>query len=133
VETNFHGLYNAKVIPTGGLGLEFGVWGCESTNTNGVEVLLTPNPNTKLQTLNPSVADILIVFRKLIIMNREDKDREQRQNESASPKPDPETLHTTDPQENMEGPISSLMHNTGEAFETDETKRDAEEKKEDKM
>ena len=26
-------------------------------------------------------------------------------------KPDPETLHKTDPQENMKGPISSLMKN----------------------
>ena len=66
-------------------------------------------------------------------MNREDKDREQRSNENVSPKPDPETLNTTDPQENMEGPISSLMHGTGEAFETDETKRDAEEKKDGKI
>jgi hypothetical protein len=39
--------------------------------------------------------------------------------------PDPETLHTTDPQENMEGPVSSLMHNTGEAFDTDTTKKEA--------
>ena len=66
-------------------------------------------------------------------MNREDKDREQRQNENVSPKPDPETLNTTDPQENMEGPVSSLMHNTGDAFKTDETKKDAEEKKDGKI
>ena len=44
-------------------------------------------------------------------------------------KPDPETLHTTDPQENMEGPVSSLMHNTGEAFDTDTTKKEADEEK----
>lgn len=51
--------------------------------------------------------------------------------------PDPETLHTPDPQEEMEGPVSSLMNNIRENMEendTDEkgeTKRDKE-KKEDK-
>ena len=44
-------------------------------------------------------------------------------------KPDPETLHTTDPQKNMEGPVSSLMHGTGEAFKTDTTKEEADEKR----
>ena len=34
---------------------------------------------------------------------------------------------------NMEGPISSLMHETGEAFDTEETKNQAEEEKEKKM
>ena len=47
------------------------------------------------------------------------------QNNNAAPKPDPETLHTTDPQKNMEGPVSSAMHKTGEAFDTDETKEEA--------
>lgn len=32
-------------------------------------------------------------------------------------KPDPETLHKTDPQENMKGPISSLLNNTRESIE----------------
>jgi hypothetical protein len=40
-------------------------------------------------------------------------------------KPDPETLHRTDPQEHMEGPVSSPMHKTGKAFDTDETKEHA--------
>lgn len=30
---------------------------------------------------------------------------------------DPETLHTPDPQEHMEGPVSSLMHGLGEGFD----------------
>ncbi|HEY0679835.1 MAG TPA: hypothetical protein VGD17_16240 [Chitinophagaceae bacterium] len=39
-------------------------------------------------------------------------------------KPDPETLHTTDPQEHMKGPISSVMHNIQEnAEENDTTKK----------
>lgn len=36
---------------------------------------------------------------------------------STTSKPDPETLNTTDPQEHMEGPVSSLMQNSGESFE----------------
>ena len=39
---------------------------------------------------------------------------------------DKETLHTTDPQEHMKGPVSSPTHNTGKAFETNETKDEAE-------
>ncbi|MEO6188733.1 MAG: hypothetical protein ABIO77_07810 [Ginsengibacter sp.] len=38
----------------------------------------------------------------------------------------PGTTHSTDPQENMEGPISSLMHGIGESFDD----KDAEKKKE---
>ena len=56
-------------------------------------------------------------------------ERKDQSNNDASPKHDPETLHKTDPQENMEGPISSLMHNTGKGFETEETKAEANEKK----
>ena len=44
-------------------------------------------------------------------------------------KPEPETLHTTDPQEHMEGPISSLMHSTGHSFDSDKTKKEADEEK----
>ncbi len=48
-------------------------------------------------------------------------------------KPDPETLHTTDPQENMEGPISSVMQNIKEGAEDDETKESADKKKDKNM
>jgi hypothetical protein len=34
-------------------------------------------------------------------------------------RPDPETLHTTDPQEEMEGPVSSLMNNVGDKVESE--------------
>ena len=37
-------------------------------------------------------------------------------------KPDPEILHTTDPQENMEGPVSSVMQNIKEEAEENEEK-----------
>jgi hypothetical protein len=46
-------------------------------------------------------------------------------------KPDPETLHKTDPQENMKGPVSSFVQNfKEEAEENDaESKEEADEKK----
>nr|WP_294904148.1 hypothetical protein [uncultured Lacibacter sp.] len=37
--------------------------------------------------------------------------------ESAVIKPDPETLHKTDPQDNMKGPISSLVNGVKEVVE----------------
>ena len=40
------------------------------------------------------------------------KSNEPNKNKKDQPvsKPDPETLHTTDPQEKMKGPISSLLN-----------------------
>ena len=58
-----------------------------------------------------------------------DKDAKKNNNEDASIKPDPETLHKTDPQKNMEGPISSLMHQTGEGFDSDESQKEADDEK----
>jgi len=50
-------------------------------------------------------------------------------------KPDKETLHKTDPQENMEGPISSVMQNIKESSEKDDdnTKEEADRKKDKNM
>ena len=50
-------------------------------------------------------------------------------------KPDPETLHTTDPQEHMKGPISSSVQGVKEEVEKGdkETKQEAEQKKEENM
>jgi len=47
-------------------------------------------------------------------------------------KPDPETLHTTDPQEEMKGPLSSFMNNVKEGVEDEGRKvnPDPEDKKE---
>jgi len=45
--------------------------------------------------------------------NNEDK----KEHDQPVTKPDPETLHKTDPQENMKGPISSAMNSTREKFE----------------
>ena len=62
----------------------------------------------------------------------ENKKHKEQTNETVL-QPDPETLHTTDPQDNMEGPISSLMHETGEKFEGDKTPEQAKKEKEEKM
>ena len=61
--------------------------------------------------------------------NKTEEQKKKTDNDSAL-KPDPETLHTTDPQEKMKGPVSSLMHEAGESFDTDETKEDADKEKE---
>jgi hypothetical protein len=68
-------------------------------------------------------------------MNDERKptDDQRTENEHSGPRPDPGTTHTTDPQKHMEGPVSSMMHSTGEAFETSETKEEADEEKERKI
>jgi len=63
--------------------------------------------------------------------NRKNNDKQTTENRNVSP--DQETLHTTDPQEHMEGPVSSLMHDTGEAFETDKTQEEADEKRDENM
>ena len=44
-------------------------------------------------------------------------DTEKKTNSDAPVKPDPETLHTTDPQDEMKGPVSSLMNNMKEGVE----------------
>ena len=50
--------------------------------------------------------------------------KSEKDNKDAMVKPDAETLHTTDPQEHMEGPLSSLMKIAEHSFE----KSDDEEK-----
>jgi hypothetical protein len=57
-------------------------------------------------------------------------ERDNKKERSAPPsKPEPETLHTTDPQEHMKGPVSSLMHNTGHQFDSNISKAEADRKK----
>ena len=62
--------------------------------------------------------------------NKKEKTKDKKK-DNASLKPDPETLHTTDPQENMEGPVSSVMQNIKEGAEKndEESKEEADEKK----
>ncbi|MEO8112004.1 MAG: hypothetical protein ABI594_18290 [Ginsengibacter sp.] len=57
--------------------------------------------------------------------NEKQKEEELKdQQKQALLKSDPETLHTPDPQEHMEGPVSSLMHGIAEGFDD----KDAEKK-----
>jgi len=59
-------------------------------------------------------------------------DGAEDEKEKSSLEPDPETLHTTDPQEHMEGPVSSFIQKIKEAGEAndDESKEEADKKKE---
>lgn len=60
--------------------------------------------------------------------------RETDQKKESQPlKPDRETLHTTDPQENMQGPISSPIKETGEAFDSKESREDADKRKDSRI
>jgi len=54
-------------------------------------------------------------------------------NKDAAVKPDQETLHTTDPQENMHGPVSNLIKNAGQGFESSENKQEADRKKDERL
>lgn len=45
---------------------------------------------------------------------------------TSSIKPDAETVKTTDPQEHMEGPVSSVMHSIEKFMEGDDGKKPAE-------
>jgi hypothetical protein len=60
-------------------------------------------------------------------------EKKDQSNKDVPLRPDQETLHKTDPQENMEGPVSSLMHKTGKEFETEKTKREADKERDDHM
>ncbi|MGZ3846629.1 MAG: hypothetical protein ACXVBH_11270 [Flavisolibacter sp.] len=55
------------------------------------------------------------------------------QKENTTAQPDKETLHKTDPQENMQGPVSSSIKQAGEAFDSDENKENADERREKRM
>ncbi|GGH73329.1 hypothetical protein HNQ91_003630 [Filimonas zeae] len=60
--------------------------------------------------------------------NLNDKKEQQKDNKDAAVQPDPETLHTTDPQEHMEGPVSSLVKKAAEEMDDDEVPEEEKEK-----
>lgn len=63
-------------------------------------------------------------------MMYDDKNKPENTDNKVS-EPNPETLHTTDPQENMEGPVSDMIQDTGDVFDgSDETKKEANEERE---
>jgi hypothetical protein len=61
------------------------------------------------------------------------KNQENKDHQDAPVKPDPETLGKTDPQEEMKGPVSSLMQKGGKVMESDEGKNEATKKHDEKM
>jgi hypothetical protein len=67
----------------------------------------------------------------------QDKELNKDKKEEKAPpvKPDPETLHKTDPQDNMKGPISSLVNGVKDVVEENdkESKDEATKKRNDHM
>jgi hypothetical protein len=59
-----------------------------------------------------------------------DKQHQRPENGEGTPKPDTETLHTTDPQEHMDGPVSSGIQKAGDVFDSGESKEEADEERE---
>lgn len=56
-------------------------------------------------------------------MSTPKKDKHKNKDKKNEPlAPDPETLRTTDPQEKMEGPVSSVVQNIKEEVEENEEK-----------
>jgi hypothetical protein len=62
-----------------------------------------------------------------------DKQKDTNVKENKGIEPNKETLHTTDPQENMKGPISSSTRETGDAFDSNESRENADEKRDSRM
>ncbi|SFQ53558.1 hypothetical protein [Parafilimonas terrae] len=53
---------------------------------------------------------------------KREKVQPDNSNKNAGSKPDPETLNTTDPQEHMRGPFSSVMHKIEEKAKENDQK-----------
>ncbi len=58
-------------------------------------------------------------------MENEKKSNPHTDSKKETVKPDPETLGKTDPQEKMEGPVSSLVQKSSRIMESKETKEEA--------
>ena len=63
------------------------------------------------------------------------KNKKEKDKKDSALEPDPETLHKTDPQEHMKGPVSSFMKKIEKKAEEDnkETREEADKKKEENM
>ncbi|MBO9202422.1 MULTISPECIES: hypothetical protein [Niastella] len=48
---------------------------------------------------------------------KKDLNKDQEKKDNPVSQPDPETLHKTDPQENMKGPLSSLLNKERKAID----------------
>ena len=53
--------------------------------------------------------------------NRDKNKKAEKDKSQPISKPDPETLHTTDPQEHMKGPVSSTMQSIKEEAKKNDT------------
>jgi hypothetical protein len=88
-----------------------------------------------------NLKDLCYFFnKKLLDMENENlkneeikKDNKANEHADAAVKPDPETLGKTDPQEEMEGPVSSLMQKGSKVMETKEDKENASKRHNDNM
>jgi len=67
--------------------------------------------------------------------NTDKNKKEKKEKSQPISKPDPETLHTTDPQEHMRGPVSSTMQNIKEEANKDDkvSKEEADREREKNM
>lgn len=64
-------------------------------------------------------------------MSNQSDDKKKKEEKDSPLAPDPETLHTTDPQEHMKGPVSSAVRTVEEEVEKGdkESKEEADKKK----
>ena len=69
------------------------------------------------------------VIKLYIMSNQKDDKKNNKKKKDPLLKPDPETLHTTDPQEKMEGPVSSIVQNIKEEAEDNDSDEKTNEKK----
>ena len=67
--------------------------------------------------------------------DKEKQNADRQTSDNKSPRPDPETLHTTDPQEHMKGPVSSTMQSIKKEANKDDkvSKEEADRKREENM
>ena len=54
-----------------------------------------------------------------------EKKSDNQENKESALQPEPETLHTTDPQKKMDGPVSTLMQKIKEGFNPEVSKEEA--------
>lgn len=84
---------------------------------------------------NGLIFETLMVQKHFIMADTTKNKQDKKDKTPDALKPDPETLHTTDPQKHMRGPVSSTMQNIKEeANKNDEvSKEEADRKKEENM
>lgn len=75
-----------------------------------------------------------MLYKTNIMDNQPIKEENQEsENKESIVQPEPETLHTPDPQKEMEGPVSSIMQKIKGAFDPNISKEDADKEKNDSL